>query len=40
MHIKRGIITLMEHNDAKWLSKDESDTLNWLPADLYVIKLL
>ncbi len=38
--IKKGIITLMEHNDAKWLSKDELDTVNWLPADLYVIKHL
>lgn len=31
---------LNEHEAAKWLSKDELDSVKWLPADLEVIKAL
>lgn len=33
-------ITLLEHNDAKWLEKDEFNSVNWLPADIEVIDFL
>ena len=33
-------ITLLEHNDAKWLEKNEFNTVNWLPADIEVIDFL
>lgn len=33
-------ITLLEHNDARWLEKDEFNTVNWLPADIEVIDFL
>ena len=29
---------LKEHEAAKWLSKDELDSVEWLPADLEVVK--
>ena len=28
---------LNEHEAAKWLSKDDLDTVKWLPADLEVV---
>ena len=31
---------LNEHEAAKWLAKDELDSVKWLPADLAVIKEL
>ena len=33
-------ITLLEHNDARWLEKDEFNSVNWLPADIEVIDFL
>ncbi len=38
--IKEGSIELLEHNDAKWITKEELDTLNWLPADIEAINYL
>lgn len=35
-----GNLTLLEHKDARWLTKDELDSVNWLPADKNVIALL
>jgi len=32
-----GKITLIEHKDAKWLSMDELDTVQWLPADIGIL---
>lgn len=32
-----GQITLMEHNDAKWLSLEELNSVQWLPADIQVL---
>ena len=31
---------LNEHEAAKWLTKDELDSVKWLPADIQVIKAL
>ena len=31
---------LNEHEAARWLTKDELDSVKWLPADLEVIKVL
>ena len=31
---------LNEHEAARWLAKDELDSVRWLPADLQVIKML
>lgn len=36
--IVSGRINLLEHEDAKWLEHDELDSLNWLPADLIVVR--
>lgn len=35
-----GEMKLLEHSAAKWLSKDELYTVDWLPADLDVVKKL
>lgn len=32
-----GQLSLLEHEDARWLGKDELDTVNWLPADVEVV---
>ena len=32
-----GELTLLEHEDAKWVSLDSIDNLDWLPADWSVI---
>lgn len=36
----RGEPELLEHEAAKWLSRDELDSVNWLPADREVVDLL
>ena len=35
-----GSITLLEHEAAKWLGKDELDTVAWLPADVEAVQKL
>ena len=35
-----GDLTLKEHQDAKWLDKDELNSIAWLPADLGLIEKL
>ena len=35
-----GAPTLLEHEDARWLSLQELDTVKWLPADQEIIGLL
>ena len=35
-----GDLVLKEHQDAKWLTKDELESVAWLPADLGLIELL
>lgn len=38
--ILSGIISLLEHKAAKWLSKSELHSVNWLPADTSVIEAI
>lgn len=35
--IKDGQLELKEHEDAKWLDKENLYTIDWLPADLHLI---
>ena len=35
-----GKLELLEHVAAKWLSKEELNTVKWLPADLNLIEML
>ena len=39
-HIERGNLTLKEHEAAKWLSKEDLDSVQWLPADKEIIAKL
>ena len=38
--VTEGELTLKEHEAARWLSKDELEAVNWLPADRTIIALL
>lgn len=38
--IKQGDLVLKEHEAAKWLAKNELDSVEWLPADLALIETL
>ena len=38
--VESGALTLKEHEAARWLSKNELQSVNWLPADLQLIKHL
>ncbi|WP_432645310.1 (deoxy)nucleoside triphosphate pyrophosphohydrolase [Methanobrevibacter sp.] len=38
--IVKGTPKLIEHNDAKWLTKNELDSVNWIPADIQIIGYL
>ena len=38
--IESGSLTLLEHEDAKWLDQESLDSVNWLPADVEVVKNL
>ena len=38
--IKEGSPVLMEHEAAKWLSYNELDSVDWLPADRIVVSRL
>ena len=35
--IVSGELVLTEHESAKWLTKDELDSVDWLPADITLI---
>ena len=35
-----GKLTLLEHEDAKWLKRDGIWSVDWLPADVKVVKVL
>ncbi len=39
-HVKSGNLDLLEHQQAKWLSKDELYSVDWLQADLGLIEKL
>ena len=36
--IVSGDLVLKEHEAAKWLTKDELDSVEWLPADVTLIE--
>jgi len=36
-HVESGSLTLKEHEAARWLTKEQLDSVDWLPADLEVI---
>lgn len=36
--VKSGNLVLKEHEAAKWLTKETIDSVDWLPADLGLIK--
>ncbi len=38
--IKHGTIKLLEHSDAKWITQDHLNHINWLPSDLQLIQKL
>ena len=38
--LDQGVITLNEHIDAKWMSVEELDQLDWAAADVPVVKSL
>ena len=39
-HIESGNLTLKEHEAARWLPKEQLDSVEWLPADWIVVKTL
>jgi 8-oxo-dGTP diphosphatase len=38
--IRSGSLTLKEHEAAKWLTKENLDSVDWLPADTIIIEKL
>ena len=38
--LTEGEPQLLEHEAAKWLTKDELDTVAWLPADVAAVEAL
>ena len=39
-HVESGSLTLKEHEAARWLSRDQFDSVDWLPADKVVVEEL
>lgn len=39
-HVVKGSLQLLEAEDAKWLNKDELNTVKWLPADQAIVNTL
>lgn len=39
-HVESGSLTLKEHEAARWLSREQLDSVDWLPADKVVVELL
>ena len=38
--VKKGDLVLKEHEAARWLHRNEIDSVNWLPADRRLVRLL
>ena len=38
--IKTGSLMLLEHEAARWLTREELDSIKWLPADVLVVESL
>ena len=39
-HIKKGELTLLEHEAARWLPADDLKQVDWLPADVLVTEAI
>ena len=39
-HLEEGELTLTEHEAARWLTKEQLDEVDWLPADVAVVEKL
>jgi 8-oxo-dGTP diphosphatase len=39
-HVESGHLALKEHEAAKWLNKDELESVGWLPADWEIVRKL
>ena len=39
-HVQCGHLTLLEHESARWLKREEFNSVKWLPADEMVIEHL
>lgn len=39
-HVVEGEINLLEHSAGRWLSKNELESVRWLPADLDIVERL
>ena len=39
-HIGKGQLTLREHQAARWLTRENLNSINWLPADRVIIPQL
>ncbi len=39
-HMVKGEIVLLDHKDARWLSMEELDSVEWLEADIEIIEKL
>ena len=39
-YVESGNLTLKEHEAARWLAKDELESVNWLPADISVLEVI
>ena len=37
-HVESGSLTLKEHEAARWLNKEQLDSIDWLPADKVVVE--
>lgn len=38
--VESGLLTLKEHEAARWFAADEMESVKWLPADLLIIEML
>ena len=38
--IDNGSLELIEHLDKKWLSKDQLDSVDWISADIDIVKII
>ena len=38
--IREGTPKLLAHNDARWLKKEDLDSVNWIPADIEAVNYL
>lgn len=36
-NIKKGNIELLEHKDARWISRSELDSVDWIEADIDIV---